>query len=157
MYATISVMMVGVFLANVDMSIILAVYGQMASDFDALESGSWFLSAFAISACVAQPLYGKLSDIYGRKTCLQVAYLLFGLGTAWTALGQTMGQVVAARAMQGAGSAGMTALVSIIVTDLVPIHEVASIRSYVNVLQASSRSFGGVLGGFLAEAVGWRW
>ena len=67
-----------------------------------------------------------------------------------------MGQVIASRAVQGAGGAGMISMVSIIITDLVPLHEVASLRSYVNILQTTGRSCGGVIGGLLTEALGWR-
>jgi MFS family permease len=68
-----------------------------------------------------------------------------------------MGQVVASRAFQGAGGAGMVSMVSVVITDLVPIHEVALLRSYVNILQTTGRSCGGVIGGLLTQALGWRW
>ncbi|KAF2217754.1 hypothetical protein CERZMDRAFT_108408 [Cercospora zeae-maydis SCOH1-5] len=156
-YATISVLLLGVFVAQVDASLVLATYGTVASSFGDLDSGSWLLSAFVLAQCVAQPLYGKLSDIYGRKHCLQAAYILFALGTTMTGLGQSMTQVIGGRVVQGAGSAGITSLVSIIITDMVPLHEVASIRSYVNILQTSGRSCGGVIGGALTYTLGWRW
>ena len=94
-YATISVLLLGVFIAQVDASLVLATYGKVASDFGDLDSGSWLLSAFVLAQCVAQPLYGKLSDIYGRKACLQAAYVLFAAGTAGSGLGQSMRQVIA--------------------------------------------------------------
>lgn len=156
-YATISVLLLGVFISNIDASLILATYGKISSDFNDFESGSWLISAFVLSSCVVQPLYGKLSDIYGRKVCLQTSYILFTLGTIGLGLGQTMGHLIAARVVQGAGAAGMTSMVSIIITDLVPIHEVASLRSYVNILQTTGRSCGGVVGGALTQALGWRW
>ncbi|KAI5366203.1 Putative major facilitator superfamily, MFS transporter superfamily [Septoria linicola] len=156
-YATISVLLLGVFVAQVDASLVLATYGKVASEFGDLDSGSWLLSAFILAQCVANCLYGKLSDIYGRKHCLQAAYVLFALGTAGTGLGQSMKQVIAWRAVQGCGSAGMTSMVSIIITDMVPLHEVATIRSYVNILQTSGRSCGGVIGGALTYSLGWRW
>jgi len=130
---------------------------MISSEFDDLASGSWLLSSFVLAQCCAQPLYGKLSDIFGRKACLQVSYILFALGTLGSGLGQTMAQLIASRAVQGAGAAGMVCMVSILITDLVPMHEVASIRSYVNVVQTVGRSCGGAVGGFLVEVMGWRW
>lgn len=115
------------------------------------------MSAYILAQCIVQPLYGKLSDIYGRKICLQASYIFFGLGTAGCGLGRTMGQVIASRAIQGIGGAGMVSMVSIILTDLVPMHEVASYRSYVNVLSTAGRSCGGVIGGLLTQTLGWRW
>ena len=88
---------------------------------------------------------------------MQTAYILFVLGTAGSGLGMSMGQIIAARAIQGAGGAGMVCMVSILLTDLLPFHEVALYRSYVNVVQTVGRSCGGVIGGFFASALSWRW
>ena len=156
-YAALSVLLIGVFISQTDYSLVLATYGHIGSEFNELDSGSWIISAYVLAGCVAQPLYGKLSGIFGRKTCLQASYVLFVLGTAGSGLGRNMVQVIASRAIQGAGGAGMVSMVSIIITDLVPIHEVASLRSYVNVLQTTGRSSGGVIGGLLTQTLGWRW
>jgi MFS family permease len=68
-----------------------------------------------------------------------------------------MWQVISGRVISGLGAAGMTVIVSIVITDLVPIRKVAALRSYVNVFHIFGRSVGGPLGGFLADTVGWRW
>jgi MFS family permease len=115
------------------------------------------MSAYILAQCVAQPLYGKMADIYGRKACLQASYVLFVIGTMGSGLGRSMGQVILGRVIQGAGGAGMVSMVSIVVTDLVPLREVASLWSYVNVLQTTGRSCGGFLGGWLTQTLGWRW
>ena len=78
--ATISVLLVGVFIANTDQSFVLATYGAVSSEFDELGSGSWLISAYILAQCVFQPLYGKLSDIYGRRKCIIFSWLVFGLG-----------------------------------------------------------------------------
>jgi MFS family permease len=88
---------------------------------------------------------------------LQVAYILFTIGTIGSGLGRSMAQIIAARTIQGAGGAGMVCMVSILLTDLLPFHEVALYRSYVNVVQTVGRSCGGMVGGFLASTIGWRW
>lgn len=156
-WITLSVLLLGVFVSNADWTFVLATYSTVASEFNDLSSGSWMLSAYILSQCAVQPLYGRLSDIYGRKSCLQTSYMLFSIGTAGAGLGQSMGAVIAARAIQGAGAAGMVSMVSIIITDLVPMEDVASLRSYVNILQTIGRSCGGVIGGLLTESIGWRW
>lgn len=155
-YATLSVLLLGVFISQTDHSFVLATYGVVSSEFDDLGAGSWLISSYILASCVAQPLYGKMSDIYGRKLCLQTSYVLFSIGTAVSGLGQNMGQVIAGRAIQGAGGAGMVSMVSIIITDLVPLNEVASLWSYVNILQTTGRSAGGFLGGLLTQTLGWR-
>jgi MFS family permease len=148
--------LLGVFISQTDQSFVLATYGAVSSEFDDLASGSWLISAYILGQCVFQPLYGKMSDVYGRKACLQASYILFVVGTTVSGLGQSMGQVIAGRAIQGAGGAGMVSMVSIIITDLVPLKEVATLFSYVNILQTTGRSCGGFLGGLLTQTFGWR-
>ncbi|KAG7284035.1 hypothetical protein NEMBOFW57_010394 [Staphylotrichum longicolle] len=104
-----------------------------------------------------QTLYGKLSDIYGRKTMVITAYLIFVVGCAIVAMGQTMWQVILGRVISGAGSSGMAGLVSILITDLLPIRDVAQWRAYVNLVATFGRSIGGPLGGWLVDVIGWRW
>nr|OQO31991.1 hypothetical protein B0A51_00333 [Rachicladosporium sp. CCFEE 5018] len=156
-WASLSVLLLGVFVANADASLVLATYGKVSSEFHDLESGSWLVSAYALAQCAVQPLYGKLSDIYGRKPAIVVAYVLFAIGTAGAGLGRSLWEVVMWRAVQGAGGAGMASMVSIIITDIVPMQEVAVMRSYVNISATTGRSCGGVLGGVLTQAFGWRW
>ncbi|KAK3112975.1 hypothetical protein LTR53_010185 [Teratosphaeriaceae sp. CCFEE 6253] len=156
-YGTLSVLLIGVFISQTDQSLVLATYGKISSEFSDFDSGTWLMSSYILAQCVAQPLYGKLSDVYGRKSLLLVAYVLFAFGTLGAGLGRPMGEVVAARAVQGAGGAGMVSMVSIVITDLVPVHEIATLRSYVNVLQTTGRSCGGVIGGLLTQTLGWRW
>lgn len=83
----------GVFISQADTSLVLATYGRISSEFHDLESGSWLLSSYMLAMCVSQPFFGKLSDIFGRKRCLQAAYTLFAIGTAGCGLGLSLGQV----------------------------------------------------------------
>ncbi|CAG9977193.1 unnamed protein product [Clonostachys byssicola] len=151
------IQIVGVFISQADATLVLATYGTIASEFNDLQNGSWLISSYMLAMCTAQPLYGKLSDIFGRKNMLQVSYGLFALGSLLCGFGQSILQLVVARSVQGLGGAGMVCLVSIIITDLVPLREVATYRSYVNIIQTMGRSSGGAIGGFLAQAIGWRW
>lgn len=98
-----------------------------------------------------------MSDIFGRKSVLQVSYVTFALGTLASGVARDMTQMVLGRVVQGAGGAGMVSMVSILLTDLVPLKEVAVYRSYVNIFTTVGRSCGGLIGGYLAQAVGWRW
>lgn len=144
------------FVSQTDQSLVLATYARVASEFGDLSAGSWLLSSYILAQCVSQPLYGKLSDIYGRKTLLQAAYVFFAVGTLGCGVGSSLGEVITARVVQGIGGAGMLSMVSIIITDLVPVHEVGQLRSYVNILQTTGRGCGGVIGGFLTGTIGWR-
>ena len=156
-WATISVLLLGVVSSNAVASLVLATYATVSSDFDDLDSGSWLLSVYTLTMCATQPLYGKLSDIYGRKPLLLTAYAIFALGNLGAGLGQSLFQVISWRAVQGVGGAGMASLVAIIIADIVPTDQVATFRGYVNISQIVGRSCGGVVGGWLTQLVGWRW
>ncbi|TQS33308.1 hypothetical protein Golomagni_06353 [Golovinomyces magnicellulatus] len=148
---------IGVFISQADVFLVLTTYSQISSEFHALKDGGWLLTAYLLAQSVAQPLYGKLSDIFGRKRCLQMSYVFFALGTLCSSLAQSMPQIIASRALEGCGGAGMVCMVSILLTDLVPLHKVAVYRSYVNLVQTVGRSCGAVIGGYIAHGIGWRW
>ncbi|CAG8957313.1 hypothetical protein HYFRA_00010736 [Hymenoscyphus fraxineus] len=139
----ISILLLGVFIANADVSLVLATSGTISSEFGQLGNAGW--------------LYGKLSDIYGRKNTIIASYVFFAVGSAICGLGQTITQVIIGRLIAGVGGAGINCLVAIVIADMVPIREVASWRSYVNIAATSGRSLGGPIGGFLTDTVGWRW
>ncbi|KAK3305409.1 major facilitator superfamily domain-containing protein [Chaetomium strumarium] len=153
----ISVLLIGIFVANADGSILLATYPVLGSEFNDLENSSWLITSFALAGAATQTLYGKLSDIYGRKTLVIAAYVIFVAGCAIVGVGQTMWQVVLGRVISGAGASGMAGLVSILITDLLPIRDVAQWRAYVNLIATLGRSVGGPLGGWLVDVIGWRW
>ncbi|OAA57552.1 multidrug resistance protein [Niveomyces insectorum RCEF 264] len=160
-YATVArvvlVLMIGVFVSNADGSLVLATHPVIASEFHDLESSSWLFSGFILASAATQTMYGKLSDIYGRKNLVLVSYVFFTGGCTLVGAGKSMFQVILGRVISGAGGAGMTALVSILISDLLPIRDVASWRAYVNVVATTGRSLGGPLGGWLADVIGWRW
>ncbi|CAK7216852.1 hypothetical protein SEUCBS140593_003003 [Sporothrix eucalyptigena] len=151
-----SVLLVGVFVSNADTTFLLAAYPQIASEFGALRQGAWLLTAYMLAMCAVQPLYGRLSSIFGRKPLLLVAYGLYALGSGVCAVGGSLGVVLAGRVLAGMGGAGLVCLVSILITDLVPLREVAAYRSYVNIVQTMGRSVGAPLGGLVADRWGWR-
>lgn len=74
------VLLIGGFISNADGSLLLATHPIIASEFNALQDSSWLVTSFALAMAATQPLYGKLSDIYGRKSLLLLAYTLFGFG-----------------------------------------------------------------------------
>ncbi|KAL1897582.1 hypothetical protein Sste5346_003887 [Sporothrix stenoceras] len=152
-----ALLLVGVFAANADTSLVLATYGTISSEFHSLGSASWLLTAYMLAMCGSQPLYGKLSNLYGRKTLLLVAYVLFAAGCLLCGVADRMSTVIIGRLISGCGGSGMTSVVSFLIADMVPKREVAAYRSYVNLVTTLGRSCGGPLGGWLAGTVGWRW
>ncbi|KAH8660573.1 major facilitator superfamily domain-containing protein [Xylariales sp. PMI_506] len=135
----------------------IATNQQIASEFNALSASAWLLTIYTLAQSASQPLYGKLSDIYGRRKCLIFSWTIFGLGCFLVAIGQTYWQVLVGRALSGIGSAGKIALASIVVADLIPLPKVAQYRAYVKLTATIARSLGGPIGGWLAGSIGWRW
>lgn len=86
-----------VFLSAADQTIIMASYGQIGSDLHALNLTSWIATSYFLTLTSFQPLYGKLSDIFGRKACLLWAYAIFGTGCLFCGLAQNIHQLIAAR------------------------------------------------------------
>ncbi|KAJ4045409.1 hypothetical protein NW756_013451 [Fusarium oxysporum] len=143
-------LLIGIFTSNADGSLVLATHPVIASEFGKLQDSSWLFISFMLASAASQTIYGKLSDIFGRKTILIFCYGLFAVGCALVGAGQSMWQVILGRVISGSGGAGMTTMASVIIT-------VASWQSYMNVIATVGRSIGGPLGGFLADTIGWRW
>ncbi|PTU20825.1 hypothetical protein P175DRAFT_0557513 [Aspergillus ochraceoroseus IBT 24754] len=148
---------IGVFLSAADQTIIVASYGKIGSDLEALNLTSWVATSYFLTLTSFQPLYGKLSDIFGRKACLLFAYVVFGTGCLFCGLAQNIHQLIAARAFQGIGGGGMTTVVSILMSDIIPLRERGVWQGIINIIWASGSSIGAPLGGILADYIGWRW
>ncbi|OHW95313.1 major facilitator superfamily transporter [Colletotrichum incanum] len=153
----VAILLVGTFTANADGSLVMATHPTIASEFDDLENSSWLVVAFALAGAATQTLYGKLSDIYGRRALLMVAYTLFSIGCALVGVGRTMWQVVVGRVISGSGGSALNVLGLLLITDLVPLRDVAAWQAGVNLAATVGRSLGGPVGGWLADTIGWRW
>lgn len=148
---------IGIYLAAADQTIIVSSYGKIGSELEALNLTSWIATAYFLTLTSFQPLYGKLSDIFGRKGCLLFAYLVFGIGCVFCGLAQNMEQLIAARAFAGIGGGGMSTVVSILISDIVTLRERGKWQGYLNIIFAAGSSSGAPLGGFLSDSIGWRW
>ncbi|KAJ4157991.1 uncharacterized protein LMH87_008538 [Akanthomyces muscarius] len=156
-YVLLPAVAIGLLLSAVDQLITLASYTKMGNDLNALNSVSWIATSYFLTLTSCQPLYGKLSDIFGRKECLLFAYAVFGLGCLGCGLAQSMVQLCVARGVAGVGGGGMTAVVSILVSDIVPLRERGVWQGYINIIFAAGTATGAPLGGILADSIGWRW
>jgi MFS family permease len=123
----------------------------------ALSSTSWIATGYFLTLSAFQPLYGKLSDVFGRKQCLLLAYLIFGIGSTLCGLARNIGELIAARAFAGMGGGGINVVISILLSDIVTLRERGQWQGYVNVIYALGASAGAPLGGLLADSIGWRW
>ncbi|KAI9848942.1 MAG: hypothetical protein M1838_000322 [Thelocarpon superellum] len=148
---------VGVLLVAADQTLIVSSYGKVGSDLKALNLTSWIATGYLLTMTAFQPLYGKLSDIFGRKPALLFAYSVFGIGTLCCGVSRTMNELIASRALAGIGGGGMTTVVSILLSDIVALRDRGTWQGYINIIFALGAGAGAPLGGILADTVGWRW
>ncbi|KAL6301227.1 MFS general substrate transporter [Sparassis latifolia] len=150
-------MMLGIFLVAMDQTIVTATYASIGSQFESLQNTSWIATGYMLTLTSFQPLYGKLSDIFGRKACLIFAYAVFALGSLFCGLARNMPQLILARAVAGIGGGGMSTVATIIMSDVVPLRKRGTWQGIANIAFASGSATGAPLGGVLADTIGWRW
>jgi MFS family permease len=149
-------MAIGVYLSAADQTVIVASYGKIGSDLNALNKTSWIATAYFLTLTSFQPLFGKLSDTFGRKPCLLTGYFIFGLGCLGCGLARNINELIAARAFSGIGGGSMTTVVSIILSDIVPLRERGKWQGYLNIVYGIGAASGAPIGGLLAE-ISWRY
>ncbi|KAF9445143.1 MFS general substrate transporter, partial [Macrolepiota fuliginosa MF-IS2] len=137
--------------------LIITAYGAIGSYFAELEKTSWIATAYLLTVTSFQPLSGKLSDIFGRKSCILSAYIIFAIGCTLCGSARNMNMLIACRALAGIGGGTMAALASITISDLVPLRSRGTWQGIMNVVWACGNIAGSSLGGFLADTIGWRW
>jgi EmrB/QacA subfamily drug resistance transporter len=156
-------LMMGMFLAALDQTIVATSIRTIADDLHGLDHQAWATTAYLITATIVTPLYGKLSDIYGRKTFFITAISIFITGSILCAFSQSMGELAVFRAVQGMGAGGLMSLALAILGDIVPPRERARYQGYFLAVFGTSSVLGPVIGGFFAGAdsilgiTGWRW
>ncbi|MBA2769190.1 MAG: MFS transporter [Sporichthyaceae bacterium] len=155
--------MAGMFLAALDQTIVATSIRTIADDLQGLSVQAWATTAYLITATISTPLYGKLSDLYGRRPFFLAAITVFVVGSALCGFAQEMWQLAAFRAVQGLGAGGLFSLALTIIGDLVPPRERAKYQGYFLAVFGTSSVLGPVVGGFLSgqDAIlgitGWRW
>ena len=156
-------LMTGMFLAALDQNIVGTAIKTIADELHGLSAQAWVTTAYLITSTIATPLYGKLSDIYGRKKFFMAAITIFIIGSAMCSFAASMYQLAAFRAVQGIGAGGLFSLALAIVGDIVPPRERAKYQGYFLAVFGTSSVLGPIIGGFFAGAdsilgiTGWRW
>jgi EmrB/QacA subfamily drug resistance transporter len=150
-------LMLAMFLASLDQTIVATSLSTMARDLNGWELMPWVVSAYLVTSTTTTPIYGRLSDLYGRRPVLLVAISLFVGASVLCALAQSMPQLIAARLLQGIGGGGLRSISQAIVADIVPPRERGRYQGYFTTTFAVSSTLGPVLGGFFADYLSWHW
>ncbi|HEY5152616.1 MAG TPA: MDR family MFS transporter [Candidatus Saccharimonadales bacterium] len=150
-------LMLVMLLAALDQTIVATALPRIATDLHGLNKLSWVATAYLLTSAISTPIYGKISDLFGRKKIFQSAILIFLLGSVLCGVSQSMNELVAARALQGIGAGGLMSLVLAIVGDIIPPRQRGKYMGYFGGVFAVSSVVGPLLGGFLTDSLSWRW
>jgi EmrB/QacA subfamily drug resistance transporter len=149
--------MLATLLAALDQTIVATALPQIVTDLQGFEHLSWVVTAYLVASTVTIPLYGKLSDLYGRRLLFMVSIVLFVLGSALCGAAGTMGQLIAFRALQGLGAGGLIPLAQATIADLFSPRERGKYQGYVTSMWGIAAVAGPLVGGSLTDAISWRW
>jgi EmrB/QacA subfamily drug resistance transporter len=147
--------MLAMFLGALDQTIVATALPTIGRHFGDLGDLSWVVTAYLLTGTAVTPLYGKLSDIHGRRAMMLIAIALFMLGSIACALAPSMTVLVFSRALQGLGGGGLMALSQTIIADIVSPRERGRYQGYIAAVFATSSVGGPVLGGFLTQHIDW--
>jgi EmrB/QacA subfamily drug resistance transporter len=156
-------LMTGMLLAALDQTIVSTALKSIVEDFNGLEHYTWVVTAYLLTSTASTPLYGKISDLYGRRIVFQFAIVTFLIGSLAAGASQNMSQLIATRALQGVGAGGLMALTFVIIGDIVPPRERGRYQGYFGAVWGLSSVAGPLLGGFFSDhatilgVTGWRW
>ena len=156
-------LMLGMFLAALDQTVVSTAIRTIADDLNGYDLQAWATTAFLITSTIATPLYGKLSDLYGRRPFYLFAIGIFVVGSMLCGLSNSMYEMAAFRAIQGIGAGGLMSLALAIIGDIVPPRERSKYQGMFMAVFGTSSVLGPVIGGFFAGQTailgitGWRW
>ncbi|KAI9259211.1 major facilitator superfamily domain-containing protein [Helicostylum pulchrum] len=155
-YAVFSGIWIAVILSSLDSSIVATIYPQIGTEFKRSNEIVWIATSYMLSFTALQPLYGRISDVFGRKSAMVFASCVFFIGSLLCGMATNLWALVIARAIAGIGGGGINCLTTVITADLVPLRERGKFQGYGNIAYAVGSVLGAPLGGFITDSLGWR-
>ncbi|SER24397.1 Major Facilitator Superfamily protein [Arthrobacter sp. OV608] len=144
-------------LAALSQTALSAAMPTMVGELGGVDQMLWVMTAFMLASTITMPIYGKMSDLIGRKGPMIFAIIAFIFGSVIGALAPDMGVLIAGRIVQGLGGGGLIILSHAIIADVVPVRERGKYMGIMGAVFAVASVVGPLLGGWLTEEIGWRW
>ncbi len=149
--------MLSLFLASMESTVVATAMPTIVGQLGGLEHYSWVFSAYMLTSTTTVPLYGKLSDLYGRRNLYVGAMILFLIGSIFAGQSNTMTQLILARGLQGIGAGGILPLAFILIGEMFTLEQRAQMQGLFSGVWGVSSIIGPLLGGFLVDQLSWRW
>ncbi|WRT67216.1 uncharacterized protein IL334_004182 [Kwoniella shivajii] len=146
----------GSFLVAFDSTLVSTLLSDIGSDFNASTQVSWLGTSYLLSVCCFTPIYGRLSDLIGRRNAHLTGMFFFTIGTFLCGFAPSMWALIAARFLAGIGGGGVGSVSAILMTDLVDLRHRGIYQGYVNILYGLGAALGGPIGGWISDHFGWR-
>jgi EmrB/QacA subfamily drug resistance transporter len=157
LYTVFAGLMLALTLASLDQNIVSTALPRIVSDLGGLAHLPWVVTAFMVASTISTPLYGKLSDMYGRRPLYFTAIIIFLIGSILCGVAQTMFELILFRALQGLGAGGLVTLAQTTVGDLIVPRERGKYQGLFGAVFASCSVAGPLLGGIITDTLSWRW
>ena len=154
---TIGGLLLVLLLAALDSTIVATALPTIVGEMGGLTHLSWVVTAYLLAQTVVTPLYGKLGDLYGRKKVVQVAIVVFLIGSALCGLAQSLTQLIVFRAVQGLGGGGLMVTTQAVVGDIVPARDRGRYQGIFGAVFGLSSIAGPLIGGYFTTHLSWRW
>ncbi|WP_201452614.1 MDR family MFS transporter [Streptomyces sp. HM190] len=150
-------LMIAMLLAMLDNMIVGTAMPTIVGELGGLEHLSWVVTAYTLATAASTPVWGKLGDLYGRKSVFMTSIVIFLIGSALSGMAQDMGQLIGFRALQGLGAGGLMVGVMAIIGDLIPPRERGKYQGMMAGVMALAMIAGPLVGGTITDHWGWRW
>jgi len=150
-------LMLGMLLAALDQTIVATALPTIVANLHGTNHLQWVVTSYLLASTITTPLYGKLSDLYGRKGVFQIAIVVFLVGSALSGLSRNMNELILFRGVQGVGAGGLIALAMAIIGDIVSPRERGRYQGYFGGVFAVASVIGPLVGGLFTQHLSWRW
>jgi len=150
-------LLLAMFISALDQTITATALPTIAGDLGQLTELSWVVTVYVLAAAATTPVWGKLSDQFGRRVLLRAAIGIFLIGSALSGLAANIGELIAFRAVQGIGAGGVMTLAMATVGDIVSPRERGRYQGYIQSVFVLASVAGPLLGGVFVDHVSWRW
>lgn len=149
--------MVAMFLGAIEGTVVTTAIPTIVKDLHGFELISWVFSTYLLTSAISTPIYGKLSDLFGRKNILSIGIVIFLIGSSLCGMSRTMYQLIAFRALQGLGTGAIFTVTYTVVGDVFCLAERAKVQGWLSSVWGIASVIGPFLGGFLIEYLSWHW